>query len=69
MPAHKILEKASKRSAENSQPLQSVLMEDSEVRQHLSTDDIKRLLEPKNYTGSAEIMVNKVLADRKQKSG
>ena len=67
MPAHKILEKASKRSAENSQPLQSVLMEDSEVRQHLSTDDIKRLLEPKNYTGSAEIMVNKVLADRKQK--
>jgi 3-carboxy-cis,cis-muconate cycloisomerase len=67
MPAYKILEKASKRSAENSQPLQSVLMEDSEVRQHLSTDDIKRLLEPKNYTGSAEIMVDKVLADRKQK--
>jgi adenylosuccinate lyase len=42
-------------------------MEDAEVRQHLSTDDIKRLLEPKNYTGSAEIMVDKVLADRKQK--
>ena len=67
MPAHKILEKASKRSAENSQPLQSVLMEDAEVRQHLSAEDIKCLLEPKNYMGSAEIMVDKVLAARKQK--
>jgi 3-carboxy-cis,cis-muconate cycloisomerase len=67
MPAHKILERASKRSAENSQPLQSVLMEDAEVRQHLSAEDIKRLLEPKNYTGSAEMMVDKVLAERKQK--
>ena len=67
MPAHRILEKAAKRAAENSQPFQSVLMEDAEVRPHLSADDIKRLLEPKNYTGSAEIMVDKVLAERKQK--
>src|SRR5580693_5948883 len=67
MPAHKILEKASKRSAEKSQPFEKVLMEDAEVRQYLSAEDIKRLLEPKNYTGSAEIMVDKVLAERKQK--
>ncbi|MGB8543278.1 MAG: 3-carboxy-cis,cis-muconate cycloisomerase [Candidatus Acidiferrales bacterium] len=67
IPAHRILEKASKRAAENSQPFQSVLMEDAEVRQHLSADDIKRLLEPKNYTGSAEVMVDKVLAERQKK--
>ena len=67
MPAHKIVEKASKRSAENSQPFEKVLMEDTEVRQHLSAEDIKRLLEPKNYTGSAEVLVNQVLAERKQK--
>ena len=67
MPAHKILEKASKRSAEKSQPFEKVLMEDAEVRQYLSAEDIKRLLEPKNYTGSAEVMVDRVLAERKQK--
>jgi len=27
-------------------------MEDAEVRKHFSAEDIKRLLEPKNYTGS-----------------
>jgi adenylosuccinate lyase len=67
MPAHKIIEKASKRSAEKSQPFEKVLMEDAEVRQYLSAEDIKRLLEPKNYTGSAEVMVDRVLAERKQK--
>jgi adenylosuccinate lyase len=42
-------------------------MEDTEVRKHFSAQDIKRLLEPKNYTGSAEAMVERVLSDRKQK--
>lgn len=67
MPAHKIVEKASRRALETSQSFQDVLMEDAEVRKHFSAEDIKRLLEPKNYTGSAEAMVEKVLSERKQK--
>jgi 3-carboxy-cis,cis-muconate cycloisomerase len=67
MPAHKIMEKASRRAMDNSQPFQDVLMEDAEVRKHFSGEDIKRLLEPKNYTGSAEAMVEQVLSERKQK--
>jgi 3-carboxy-cis,cis-muconate cycloisomerase len=67
LPAHKIVEKASRRALETSQPFHAVLMEDAEVRKHFSAEDIKRLLEPKNYTGSAEAMVEKVLSERKQK--
>jgi 3-carboxy-cis,cis-muconate cycloisomerase len=67
MPAHKLVEKASKRASENSQPFQDVLMEDAEVRKHLSARDIQCLLEPKNYTGSAEAMVQQVLSERKRK--
>lgn len=67
MPAHRIMEKASRKAMEGSQPFRAVLMEDAEIRKHFSAEDIKRLLEPKNYTGSAEAMVEKVLSDRKQK--
>jgi len=67
MPALKLVEKASKRASENSQPFQDVLMEDAEVRKHLSAQDIQRLLEPRNYTGSAEAMVEQVLSERKRK--
>jgi 3-carboxy-cis,cis-muconate cycloisomerase len=67
MPAHKIVEKASRRAVEASRPFPDVLTEDADVRKHFSAEDIKRLLDPKNYTGSAEAMVEKVLADRKQK--
>ncbi len=67
MPAHKLVEKASKRASDKSQSFQDVLMEDAEVRKHLSARDIQRLLEPKNYTGSAEAMVQQVLSERKRK--
>jgi 3-carboxy-cis,cis-muconate cycloisomerase len=67
MPAHKLVEKASKRASVNSQPFQDVLMEDAEVRKHLSAQEIQRLLEPRNYTGSAEAMVEQVLSERKRK--
>ena len=67
MPAHKIVEKTSRRAMETSRPFPDVLTEDAEIRKHFSAEDVKRLLEPKNYTGSAEAMVEKVLSDRKQK--
>lgn len=67
MPAHRIVEKASRRAAEHSQTFLDVLMQDAEVQKYFSAEDIKRLLEPRNYTGSAEAMVEKVLSERKQK--
>ncbi len=65
--AHELLERASRRAVEQIQPLQEVLLNDAKVREHLSAEDIARLMDPKNYTGSAKEMVKKVLGslDRK----
>jgi 3-carboxy-cis,cis-muconate cycloisomerase len=46
--------------------LQDVLVEDKQVRDHLSPTEIDKLLDPKNYTGSAESMIDQVLADHKK---
>lgn len=66
MPAHHLVEKASHRALESGRSLREVLTEEKQVREHLSTDDIDKLLDPKNYIGSAESMVDRVLADYKK---
>jgi 3-carboxy-cis,cis-muconate cycloisomerase len=65
--AHELLEQASRRAVEQNRPLREVLLADAKVREHLSAEDIGRLMDPKNYTGSAKEMVKKVLSslDRK----
>ena len=35
---------------------------DAAVRAHLSTSDLERLLDPRNYTGSAGTFVDRVLS-------
>jgi adenylosuccinate lyase len=47
--------------------LQDVLLSDAKVREHLSTEEIARLMDPGNYIGSAREMTRKVLSslDRK----
>lgn len=65
--AHGLLEHASRLAAEQGQSLREVLLNDTKVRKHLSAEDIARLMDPKNYIGSAQEMVKKVLSslDRK----
>jgi len=66
--AHELVEQACRRAAKDSLPLLKVLLEDKGVSAHLSSEDLARLLEPKNYLGSAERMAKDVLSNfRRQK--
>jgi 3-carboxy-cis,cis-muconate cycloisomerase len=67
LPAHKTMERASRRAAESGRPLKDVLMEDAEVRKQLSAADLTRLLDPSNYIGSAEKMIGQVLSGKKNR--
>jgi 3-carboxy-cis,cis-muconate cycloisomerase len=66
MPAHHLIETASRQALESGRSLCEVLIEDKQVREHLAPDEIDKLLDPKNYTGSAESMIDRVLADHKR---
>jgi 3-carboxy-cis,cis-muconate cycloisomerase len=68
LPAHDLVEQAYRRALKDARPLRDVLIEDAKVRAHLSAADLARLLDPKNYLGSAEKMARDVLAARKHKS-
>ena len=64
--AHQLVERAAHRALESGRPLRDLLLEDQEVRGHLSPAEIDRLLDAKNYTGSAGSMIQQVLADQKK---
>jgi 3-carboxy-cis,cis-muconate cycloisomerase len=65
--SHELLEHASRRAAMENRPLGEILLGDAKVREHLSAADIARLMDPKNYTGSAEEMAKKVLSNLDRK--
>jgi 3-carboxy-cis,cis-muconate cycloisomerase len=66
MPAHHQIEQASRKALESGRSLRDVLVEDKQVRDHLSPTEIDKLLDPRNCTGSAEAMIEQVLADHKK---
>jgi 3-carboxy-cis,cis-muconate cycloisomerase len=67
LPAHELVEYASRRAVKEARPLRDVLLEDSKVRALLSAEELERLLDPNNYTGSAEKMARDVLSARARK--
>jgi 3-carboxy-cis,cis-muconate cycloisomerase len=60
--AHELVESACRRSIDGHRPLLAVLDGDASVRAHLSTRDLERLLDPRNYTGSASALVDRALS-------
>jgi 3-carboxy-cis,cis-muconate cycloisomerase len=66
LPAHLVIERAAGQALESGRSLRDVLVEEKQVREHLSEAEIDRLLDPKNYTGSAESMIDQVLADHRK---
>ncbi|MGA7854594.1 MAG: 3-carboxy-cis,cis-muconate cycloisomerase [Candidatus Acidiferrales bacterium] len=66
MPAHHLIENASCQALESGRTLKDVLLGDKQVGEHLKPAEIAKLLDPKNYTGSAESMIERVLADHKK---
>jgi 3-carboxy-cis,cis-muconate cycloisomerase len=63
LPAHDLVEQACRRAVKDDLPLLKVLLEDKEVRGQLSAEDLARLMDPKNYLGSAERMAKDVLSN------
>ena len=63
-PAHDQVERACRKSIDERRPLLAVLDANAAVRAHLSTADLERLLDPRNYTGAAENFVGRVLSAR-----
>ena len=62
--AHELVERACRKCNEKQVTLLAVLDADATVRAHLSTADLERLLDPRNYTGSSEHFVGRVLSAR-----
>ena len=59
--AHHVIEHASREASKQGRHLKDVLMDDPKVREHLSDDDVERLLSPGNYLGSAEALIDRAL--------
>jgi len=62
--AHRLIEDACRRAAGGRRHLREVLEEDTEVRKHVSAEELQRLLDPANYLGLAEALVERALAAR-----
>ena len=61
--AHDLMAKAAQQATHNDEPLYKILISLSEVTKHLSEEQLKGLTNPKNYTGLAVQMVDRVLAN------
>ena len=59
--AHQHVERACRTSITERRRLLDVLAADSAVNAHLSQTDLERLFDPRNYTGSAAVFVERVL--------
>jgi 3-carboxy-cis,cis-muconate cycloisomerase len=68
MPAHRLIERASQQAIESGKLFRDVLANEKELSEHLCAEDIDHLLDPENYTGSARMMVDRVLNSSKKRS-
>jgi 3-carboxy-cis,cis-muconate cycloisomerase len=62
--AHEMMESACRRAIDQDRTLREVLEQDKKLAAHLSTADLDHLLDPENYLGVAEQLVERVLAAR-----
>jgi 3-carboxy-cis,cis-muconate cycloisomerase len=59
--AHDLVYSAAGKAWDLGTTLRDALISDERIREHLSTEDIDRLIDPVNYTGSADQMISRVL--------
>jgi 3-carboxy-cis,cis-muconate cycloisomerase len=62
--AHDLVSEACREAIEHDRPLYDVLVETKEVAEPLGAEKLKALTDPANYLGSAQAMVDRVLAGR-----
>jgi len=68
MPAHQLVERASHQAIDSGKSFRDVLAAEKEISKYLSANDIDNLLDPKNYTGAAQAMIDRVLDASKKRS-
>lgn len=62
--AHELLRKLSIKAVKSKKPLKDVLLKSTTIRKYLSESEIDKLMDPKNYIGTAVEQVKNVLARR-----
>jgi 3-carboxy-cis,cis-muconate cycloisomerase len=62
--AKKIAEALARTAAESGQPLRDVILKDPQMQKFFKVADVEHFLNPKNFNGSAQAMIEKVLAAR-----
>ncbi len=60
--AHELVERACRTCSDEGVTLLAVLDADAKVRAHLSTGDLERLLDPRNYIGAAAHFIDRALS-------
>jgi 3-carboxy-cis,cis-muconate cycloisomerase len=65
LPAHHLVESACRRAVDEDRSLLDVLLKNNEVRAHLSEEELKKLLDPRNYLGSTGQMIKAALSGSK----
>lgn len=69
MKAHQLVERVSHNVIDSGKSFRDALIAEKEISQHLSAEDIIGLLDPANYTGAAQMMIDRVLKSSRKQSG
>jgi adenylosuccinate lyase len=67
--AHDIVYECSMRAVEHKLPFRQTLAEHPVVSQHLSGEEIERLIDPIHYTGLAGVFVDRVIQNQRRLQG
>jgi len=66
MPAHLLVEAACKKAREQKRHLKDILREESGLRGHLTPADLESLFDARNYLGSADEFIRRVVAEARE---
>ncbi len=66
MPAHLLVEAACKKAREQNRHLKDILHEESGLRGHLTPADLESLFDVRNYLGSADEFIRRVVAEARE---
>lgn len=66
MPAHLLVESACKKARDQHRHLKDILREEAGLRGHLTAADLESLFDVRNYLGSADEFIRRVIAEARQ---
>jgi 3-carboxy-cis,cis-muconate cycloisomerase len=66
MPAHILVEAACKKAREQNRHLKDILRGESGLRGHLAPADLESLFDARNYLGSADEFIRRVVAEARE---